>query len=291
MARKSTRKKTTKKQDIERHERNKRLAIGAGILLAGGGVFVGAAMGLGELDRKASAYVVRGNPQVEIDWPMGETDQPWLPLSERDRLESLLTRAAGGGQGLSQAPLAEVGYALMKSGWVDGTPTVRWTGDGRIVVDADWRVPAGAVRVGTREVLIDWKGVVLPLDYAIGESNQRFFINVDAAMPEEGKPWLGTDLQDGLALLELLSDEGLLEQVEGFDLGEGPDSGTIKIITVRGSEVIWGAGPGRIRPGEVPTSQKVDRLRMLYGETGLIDAGWESVDIRGDDILSRRKEG
>lgn len=291
MARKANKKKPTKKQDIERRDRNKRYAIATGMLLVAGGVFVGGAMGIGELDRAAAEFVVSGDPQVEILWPTDATGTLWLPIVERDRLEKMLARAAGGGVGLTRSPLQEVGLALMDSGWIENTPTVRWTSDGVITIEANWRVPAAAVRVGGREVIIDWTGTVLPLDYAVGQSNQRFFEHVDAMMPDDGKPWLGTDLQDGLALLELLRDEGLLEQVDGFDLGEGADSGTIRIITVRGAEIVWGAGPGRVRPGEVPTSQKIDRLRMLYRESGLIDAGWQVVDIRGDDILSQRKEG
>jgi len=291
MARKASKKKTTKKQDLERQERNKRFAVATGVVLVAGGVFVGGAMGIGELDQAAAGFVVSGDPKVEIIWPTDETGTLWLPIAERDRLENMLGRAAGGGIGLTRSPLQEVGLALIDSGWINGLPEARWTSRGTIAVEANWRVPAAVVRVGSRETIIDWTGAVLPLDYAIGESNQRYFEHVDAMMPADGKPWLGTDLQDGLALLQLLRDEGLLEQVDGFDLGEGADSGTIRMITVRGAEIIWGAGPGRVRPGEVPTSQKIERLRMLYRESGLIDAGWQLVDIRGDDILSQRKEG
>lgn len=291
MARKKTSKKKTSKRNSENSERNKRIAIGSAIVLLAGGVFTGAALGLGELDRKASELVVPNNPAVIIDWPTNRQGAIWMPHADREAIALRLSRAVQGGKGLSRAPLQEASIALMKTGWISRTPTARWTSTGEITIEADWRVPVAAVRVGSREIIIDRDRYALDLDYAINESNQLFFANVDARQPAIGEQWLGTDLQDGLALLAELEAHKLLEQVAGFDLGEGADSGTIRIITTRDARIIWGGGPGRERPGEVPTNQKIDRLRTLFERTGLIDGGLKYLDISGAIITKQRAEG
>lgn len=291
MTRKKTSKRKSSKHNAEHAQRNKRIAIGSAVVLLASGVFVGGAMGVGELDRKAASFVVPMNPSVRIDWPMTSQGVIWMPNADRDEIATRLSRAVQGGKGLSIAPLEEASLALMSTGWINGTPTARWTSEGEIMIDAQWRVPVAAIRVGTREIIIDRDRHALPLDYQINESNQLYFMNVDARQPEIGQQWLGTDLQDGLALLTELETHKLLEQVAGFDLGEGADSGTIRIITTRGAGITWGGGPGRERPGEVPTSQKIDRLRTLFERTGLIDGGLEYLDISGVNMTKQRAEG
>ncbi len=290
MARKKTTKKKSSKRDPERTHRNQRIALTSAVLLGGAAVFVGAAMGIGEINNKAAQIIAPDGLQVQINWPTNADGNIWLPLGERENIEQLILNAVQGGQPLSQEPLKEAGIALNKSGWIRQLPTVRWTSEGFIAIEADWRVPAGSVRVGTREIIIDWDRYVLPLDYAIGESNQRFFINTDARLPQVGQQWVGTDLKDGLELFATLSEENLLEQVAGFDLGKDEESGIIRIITNRQAQIIWGAGPGRERPGEVPTGVKIDRLRALYNKSGLIDGGTQFIDIRGSEIRRKRAE-
>ena len=290
MARKKTTKKRSSKKDPERHDRNLRLFVSGVVVIGAIGVFAGASWGVGQLDRKAAEFVVPGNPTIEIAWPTDSQGEIWMPINERDRLDELLSRAVRGGKALSRAPLEEAGLALMRSHWIEGTPRVSWTSDGKIQIDADWRVPAAAVRVGNREFIIDWNRVVLPLDYGIAQSNQFYFLNADAQLPKTGEVWMGTDLQDGLKLLEILGKEGLLEQISGFDLGKGEHSGTIVIQTTRNASIIWGAGPGRERPGEISTSEKIGRLKAFYEDTGLIDGGFSSIDISGEQVFVKRAE-
>lgn len=291
MTRKKTTKKKSSRRDPERDQRNKRIAIASAVTLAAAAIFVGGAMGVGELDRQAASLIVPANAQATINWPINASGKNWMPINERERISLLLTRAIKGGQALSLAPLEEAGLAIMRTGWIRGTPTVRWTSDGIISIDAQWRVPVAAVRSGSREYIIDQDRTVLPLDYASGQSNQFYFINADAKLPEVGEQWVGTDLQDGIELLHRLTQEDLLEQVAGFDLGDGADSGIIQILTNNGGKIIWGAGPDRVRPGEVPTSIKIGRLKSIYNKSGLIDGGSEFIDIRGTDILFQRQEG
>ncbi len=290
MAKKTTKKKS-KSRDPERFERNKRIAIGSSIIVLTGAVFVAGAMGIGRLDQAAARAIVPDSPEVVIEWDVRSDGTPWMPRQEQENLYERVARAVRGGTALSAEPLKEAVLAMQSSGWVKGMPQARWTCDGQIVVEAIWRAPAAAVRVGSREIIIDWDRFVLPLDYAINQSNQWYFTNTDAPLPRVGEQWEGTDLQDGIALLKELSKSNLLEQVAGFDLGSGADSGTIAIITKRGARIIWGAGPGRERPGEKPTRVKLDRLRTLYERAGLIDGGVPYIDIRGADIMVDKNPG
>lgn len=288
MAKKKTKRKATKKKTPEIAERNKRIAITSAILVLTAGVFVGGAMGVGELDRAASRVIAPGTPEIMISWPTLSDGTVWMPHSEQENLHKSIVRSIEGGEALSNEPLREAVLTLQNSGWVDAIPEARWTSDGTIEIDATWRVPAAVVRNGQREVLIDWNRRVLPPDYAIGESNQRFFTNVGAPLPRVGEQWTGTDLQDGIALLRELRKNNLLEHVDGFDLGTGARSGTITIITTRGTHVVWGAGPGRERPGEQVSSVKMERLMEIYKRAGLLDGGMGYIDIRGDDIMVKK---
>ncbi len=272
MAKKTTKRKSTKR-DPEIAERNKKIAIWSASALLAGTLVIGSAMGIGKLDRVAAD---------SIDGSV------WMPMQEQQVIHQSIARAIEGGSALSNAPLREAVLTLQRTGWVEGVPEARWTSEGTIVLDAHWRIPGAVVRVGQREVLIDWDRHVLPLDYAIGQSNQRYFLNVDAPLPRVGEQWVGTDLQDGMALLRELRKHGLLEQVDGFDLGSGSTSGTIKIITNRGTHVVWGAGPGRERPGEQVSSVKIERLSEIHKRAGLLDGGVGYIDIRGDDIMIKK---
>ena len=290
MAKKKTKRKTTKR-DPETAERNKRIAIGTALIVLTGAVFVGGAMGVGELDRAAAQSIVPGTPEVQINWAVLSDGTVWMPMHEQERISLAIGRAVKGGLALSSEPLREAVLELQKSGWVDGVPQAHWTSDGTIVLDASWRVPAAVVRVGNRDVLIDWDRHVLPLDYAIGQSNQRYFVNTDAPLPRVGEQWGGADLQDGIELLRELRKNGLLDQVDGFDLGSGAESGNITIISNRGSRIVWGGGPGRERPAEKSAKVKFEVLRVIYERTGLLDGGTNFIDIRGGNIMVEKSGG
>jgi len=289
MAKKKSTKRKSTKRDPETAERNKKIAIWGSSVLLAGTVFVGGAMGVGELDRAAADAIVSGTPEVQVNWPTLSDGTVWMPHQEQQNIYQSISRSIVGGSALSNAPLREAVLTLQATGWVEGVPEARWTSDGFIVLDAHWRIPGAVVRVGQREVLIDWDRHVLPLDYATGQSNQRYFTNVDAPLPRVGEQWAGTDLNDGIELLRELRKHDLLEQVDGFDLGIGRTSGTITIITTRGTRIVWGAGPGRERPGEQVSSVKIQFLKEIYNRAGLLDGGVGELDIRGDEILIKRQ--
>jgi len=290
MARKTKTKKKAARtpKDPERSARNKRFVVAFLLGLGGIASFVGASAGLDVVHRRAVAELTPGDPRVEIVWHRDAGGRVWLPLVERERILTLTSQAASGGRALSVEPLAQVGEALVGSGWFEGTPRVRWTAEGTIHAEGTWRIPAAAVRIGEREYVITYDGVVLPLEYPSGESNQIFLINQSQPLPEQGEMWEGEDLRAALDLVGLLQVEGLLGQVAGIDLGRGRDSGVLSIITDRGARVVWGGGPRHLRPAEQPTSIKLDRVRTLLQRTGRIDAGVDLVDLRAQQPLIQR---
>ncbi|MCC5822407.1 MAG: hypothetical protein LAT64_06700 [Phycisphaerales bacterium] len=295
MARKkSSRSKKPRKapKDPERAARNRRFAIAAVLGLGAVASFVGASAGLDAVERRATAHLTPGDPDIIVHWPRDPaTDRVWLPLTERDRLGSVVVRAASGGRALSREPLEEIGRVLFESGWFDRPPTVRWTHDAQIVVEGRWRVPVAAVRLGAKEYLIDYDARVLPLDFPSGQSNMIFLLNPSQPLVATGQTWAGEDIKAALDLILLLQKENLLEQVAGIDLGQGRQSGVLSILSDRGARVIWGGGPNHLRPAEQPTSVKLARLRALLDRTGRIDASVDLVDLRPQQPLIERSPG
>lgn len=284
-------KKKSRNKDPERSLRNRRLALACLVGTTGIGAFVGAAAGLDALNQRAIDHLTPGNPSVAIAWPAGPDGSVWLPQTERDRVAALIRDAALGGRALSREPLARIGETLRDTGWFQTDPHVRWTAEGSIEVTGDWRVPAAAVRVGQREDLVDSDAHRLPLDYAAGASNLVAMTNPSQPRPAVGAVWQGQDLRDAMDLMLMLQRERLLEQVAGIDLGAEHDNGRLTVVTDRGAQVVWGGGPERVRPGEQPTSVKLNRLRSLLERTGRIDGGVDRIDLRGQQILLERRPG
>ncbi len=285
-----TSKKKKKSTDPETAARNKRIAIATAALLGAGAVFVGAGMGVRTLDQRAQGFVAPGEIEFEIVWGASKNGTIWLPFNERSRLTALVREALVGARPLRREPLREASLAIASTGWVNDEPTARWTEDGRIVVSADWRVPAAAVLVDGEEVLVDWEGHVLPLAYPKGSSNQFQISNTALPDPGVGERWDEPELRDALRLLRELRDRDLLAQVTGVDLGVGREHGILTLTTNSGAKIIWGGGPGRERPAEMPTDVKLDRLESLLRKTGRIDASMASVDVRGPQVLMDRRE-
>jgi hypothetical protein len=166
---------------------------------------------------------------------------------------------------------------------------VRRLGDGNLHVGGDWRLPAAVVRTGSRERLIAWDGVALPLEYASGKSGVHHLSNPSATVPAaSGLAWSGEDIRAGLALLDLLDDHAdLIAQIVGIDLDRG---GPLTIVTDEGGRIVWGAAPGVFRPGEQSSEIKIGRLGAMLDKTGRIDGGLGVVDIRGPNVLIQRRE-
>lgn len=283
-------KKKKKKANLENAERNKKIAMVSAIVLGLAGVFVSAGMGIKALDQHAADLITSDDPQIQINWGQGTTGHTWMPIQERDRIERLIATSITNTKPLSWQPLMSASKALASTGWVNDEPTARWTEDGTIIIDADWRVPAAAVRKGDRDYIIDYDANVLPLDYAHDRSNQFVIHNPALPIPGVGNQWDEPEIRDALNLLLELQKNNLHKQVVGIDLGINRDHGILNIITDRDTRIIFGGGPNRSRPAEMPSSVKIERLSSIFTNTARIDAGVMLVDVRGQDITMQRHE-
>lgn len=282
--------KKKKKKNPETTERNKKIALVTAVILGSAGIFVSAGMGIKAIDIRAAEFVNDQDPQIQINWGQGSSGHIWMPISERDRIEAKIKASLADSKALSWHPLYQASKALAATGWVNGEPAARWTDDGSIIIDAKWRVPAAAVRKGNRDYIIDFDANVLPLDYAIDQSNQLIIHNPGLPFPGTGNQWNEPEIRDALKLLQELKSNNLHLQIVGIDLGTRREHGILQLITNGNARVIWGGGPGRDRPAEMPSTVKMERLISLYNKTGRIDAAVQIVDIRGQHILMQRHE-
>ena len=283
-------KKKKKKANPESADRNKKIAMISAIVLGSAAVFVSAGMGIKAIDERAAEFIAPEKLTVHIAWGTDHDGHLWLPLQERERIQRKVKAAITGSTALSWHPLHNASRALASTGWVNNEPVARWNDDGSITVNANWRLPAAAVRVGDRDYIIDYDTNVLPLSYPADQSNQFVIHNPALPNPGTGNPWNEPEIRDALALLIELQSNDLHAQITGVDLGTNREHGILQLLTNGGARIIWGGGPGRDRPAEMPSSVKMERLISLYNKTGRIDAAVQIVDIRGQHILMQRHE-
>lgn len=290
MAKSKKKNKNKKKSNPETTERNKKIALMSAIVLGTAGVFVSAGMGIKTLDQRAATLVTDQDPQVQINWGQSGNGHVWMPIAERDRIEAKVQASLVNSKALSWHPLYQASKALQATGWVNGEPTARWTEEGSIIIDADWRVPAAAVRKNGRDFIIDFDANVLPLDYAADQSNQLIIHNPALPFPGTGNQWNEPEILDALKLFSELQAKGLLSQIVGIDLGTQEEHGILQLLTDNNARIMFGGGPGRSRPAEMPSTVKIDRLASLLNKTGRIDAGGMILDVRGPEISMQRHE-
>ncbi len=268
--------------------------------------FVGALLGSATALAAAACLVVgyrpllaravemqRGEPRVEIAWPLiplpanappGTLPMTWLDSESRIGLERLVTRQLGDNP-LDPRAVAGVHEALVATGWFDesrGGVRVERGPDGVVRVDGAWRVPKAAVRVGEVDHLVAAGGELLQPMYKRDGSGFRVILGVSCDKPEFGKPWLGGDVQEGIALLDFLGRMPGFQQVYGVDVSEFVNGSQLVIVTDQGNRIIWGGSSSREKfaAGQATPEKKREELAKLYATYGRIDAGRPVIDVR-----------
>ncbi|MCA9297654.1 MAG: hypothetical protein KDA28_01230, partial [Phycisphaerales bacterium] len=209
------------------------------VVLAGGLLGIGAiATGMGRLSARAAQLPGVMPEAIEIVWPpspAGEPGATWLHEQFQDELLGVAYGAIQaepspfrpsheGGQ------LGAIGRALDATGWFASTPIVRREAEGIIRVTGEWRLPAAVVRHDARDWLISWDGALLPVAYAVGESDLRVIVGVDQGPTRDdagdviyGTPWPGGAVDAGLELLSLSLSQSWKDQVAGVSVAEFPE--------------------------------------------------------------------
>lgn len=292
----------------------RRTATIALMLLLGGGLAVGALVGVGKLETRLAEHRGTEGVEVLIEWPPATAQTveeeaseqehvvsgpaTWLPATFRNHLYALAVQAAGEGESAYEPrALRRVAEVMGESGWFRGTPRVSRERGGRIVVRGRWRWPLAVVEHRGSSYVLAADGGVLPVRYVedMPDEVRRVIRNPESGPSIRGdgrvdmrRPWPGEDVHAGLELIALLAREPFWSQVAGVDVGEFLAHDRLVILTDRGSRVVWGGEPGSYHPGEPPDEDKLARLRHLYESQRFgrrIDAGRDRLEIHGPKVL------
>ncbi|MCA3004901.1 MAG: cell division protein FtsQ [Planctomycetaceae bacterium] len=274
-----------KTQQLKAHFRSATLAITL-VLLAGAAIGVVYSR---EALRHQVGRLKEAPVSVDINWPVigppsrpGEAPQTWMSPSIRGKIELAALNALNGDP-TDGASLKAAADALMATGWFSAIDAVRRGPEGVVQIRGQWRAPVAAVRYLGRDHLVSAEGDLLPLDYSPGGSLLKIILNPSMAVPgQPGEPWLGGDVQAGLALLGYLQRTPFYSQVKGIDVAEYQGRKRLVIVTDTDNRVIWGVSPTEWTAAEPTPEEKLRRLMQLYQsrEHGRrIDANMPVVDV------------
>ena len=251
-------------------------------------IVVGAMVGIPELRSRAIArdLAFHANHGIVIEF----IDRPSIiDGAELERLNYTVVATLGDATSpLQHGGLPAVAEALQATGWFEKIEQVNWTNEGSIEVHGIYATPVAVVRTRDGDVLIDSQGSRLPITYDAGYAPLPVIKNARQAMPTSfGTPWLGGDVQAGLALLKVMYERPWFSQVKSIDVGQFSTNGTLAIRTDT-CTILWGRSPEIQTVQEVSTEQKIDYLEFLNDQYGAIDAacGGGELDIRRDVVTT-----
>ncbi|HMN96048.1 MAG TPA: hypothetical protein PKC43_06970 [Phycisphaerales bacterium] len=217
----------------------------------------------------------------------------WVPDHVLLALEALVGEHIGPDP-LAREDLIAAREALERTGWFESVHQVRRTGRRAIEVVARFSVPVAVVRYRDRDHLVDAEGRLLPMSWPHGDAPSfGTIVGVASAPPRTpGSAWEGADLAAALATLALLDRQPWARQVALVDLGAHRSSGRIRLLTDRGTSILWGRAPGEERSAEVSARTKIEYLDHHHRRFGHIDGGLAGeIDIAGDVAMMRLRDG
>lgn len=252
----------------------------------------------GALERRTVELRQGAAVEVSFRWPATAEGGTWMPEAQRMELVELAQRElAAQGDPLGLEPLRHLSEVLERSGWFDGTPTVRRTGPNAVEVEGSWRRPTAWIRHDGIDFLVDAGGRLMPLAYPADQAqpHRRPVLNPGTRPPRRAdgrldysRPWTSESVRASISLLELLREQPYWDQVAAVDAGGLGREQRLVVVTDRDSRIIWGGGPGQFHPGERSTTEKLRHLANFHSRreyTRHIDAGTAGYDLRAGFIL------
>ncbi len=213
----------------------------------------------------------------------------WMGQSIREQLQHLAADRAAVNP-LAGHHLVDAAAGLERIAWVRCVRQVRRTGDGHLVVEADYRRPVAVVAGRDGYHLVDATCLRLPglyLEHTAQRLGLPVIVGAANAAAEVGRVWPGEDLAAGVRLATLLAGEPYMDQVQAIDVMGRDPMGRVRLAlrTLNGT-VRWGLPPGEEHPIEPSAAVKKLLLARVAAEhDGLIDAGGHVVDIYDGNIL------
>jgi len=233
--------------------------------------------------RVAQDAVINADRIVDVQF----AGAPSWVTGELESMLAMTARAQLSPDPFARGDLIRARAALLETGCFETIDQVRRIDDDLVEVRATFLEPYAVAEHSGRGWLIDRRGRLLPPSYRVGE--QAHFIRIRGlryGTPERpAAHWEGTDVTAALRLIRLLETNSWAGQIEAVDMSGFMTGQPIRIVTDRGTELIWDSPPGEEPAGEVTAREKIRRLQYLFDQFGHIDGGYESkldlTDPRG----------
>lgn len=192
---------------------------------------------------------------------------------------------------LAREDLVAVREGLLNSGWFQMIHQVRRKSADEVVIDAVWMIPYAVVREDDGDHLIDPRGRLLPWVFTRGEA-ESFMVIEGNRFPGPNRPgmqWEGADIAAVLELQKLIDQQEWRDQVEAIDVTGQLRGDPMRLITDRGTHIIWGSPPGEEEPLEALVERKLAFLNHHYENHNHIDAGHDGeIDITSHQAVFQR---
>lgn len=208
---------------------------------------------------------------VDIAWPSAE-GVPTVPDAVRRDIEQYV-RANVSMDPFETEGLEFAQQMLERSGWVERVERIERKPKGLLEVRAAWRSPVAVVRVGDTEHVIapDASALYLPPGTRVEPGTLPVLINPSHSAPRDsegrilfGSPWLGGDVQAGIALLGVIERLAHRDRIDAIDLAPYRRNGFLNLVTDTGGTIVWGAAPGEERAEEVDTATKLRHVDDVF---------------------------
>ena len=186
--------------------------------------------------------------------------------------------------------LVAVRSELLNTGWYERIDQVRRVRHDRIDIHGVFVDPYAVVRDVQGDHLVDPRGKLLPRTFPVGMAD-KFVVITNSRFTRPGRPgmqWEGADITAALRLLQLIESHPWREQVAQVDISGVSRGQPLKIITDRGSRIVWGSAPGEETALEAMVERKLHYLNHAFREYGHIDMGHAgTIDITSVTSVNR----
>lgn len=198
---------------------------------------------------------------------------------------------------LDQELVVNVAEAFAKHPWVQKVVSVRKTNT--VEVEVEFRKPAAMVEGKQGLYPVDNQGVLLPPeDFSVSDARRYPVISGIQSAPAgpPGTSWGDLTVTGAAQLAEALGphwkelDIVSIEAPPLTNVELSLDDLIYRLVTVGGSEIVWGRSPKSQRRGELRVDQKIGKLEKYYRDYGGFDRphGPYEIDIRHWQEISRR---
>lgn len=175
--------------------------------------------------------------------------------------------------------------------WVEEVVSVKKSFPASVDVTLNYRRPVAMVQVKQGLYPIDVSGILLPpQDFSPSDAKAYpQIVNVHSTpQGPAGSGWGDPVVIEAARLAVELAPHWKKLQLAAIVCPRSPqksdelDAGVYTLSTVGGSEIVWGHAPGTDHPGELTTSQKIERLETYAAKFGGVDQPQQRfrIDIR-----------